>query len=77
MNRLTEEADARAFFGEDAGRRIEAIRKRGFTLVGDVHPAEVARVAGRLTPVPGGVGPLTVAMLMRNTVTAAQRRRGL
>ncbi|HVG30282.1 MAG TPA: bifunctional 5,10-methylenetetrahydrofolate dehydrogenase/5,10-methenyltetrahydrofolate cyclohydrolase [Pyrinomonadaceae bacterium] len=77
MNRLTGEAEAREFFGEDAGRRIEAIRKRGFTLVGDVHPAEVGRVAGRLTPVPGGVGPLTVAMLMRNTVAAARRRRGL
>jgi methylenetetrahydrofolate dehydrogenase (NADP+)/methenyltetrahydrofolate cyclohydrolase len=77
MNRLTEERDAREFFGEDAPRRIEAIRKRGFTLVGDVHPAEVGRVASRLTPVPGGVGPLTVAMLMRNAVTAARRRRGL
>jgi methylenetetrahydrofolate dehydrogenase (NADP+)/methenyltetrahydrofolate cyclohydrolase len=77
MNRLTEERDAREFFGEDAERRIETIRKRGYTLVGDVHPAEVSRVAGRLTPVPGGVGPLTVAMLMRNTVTAARRRRGL
>jgi methylenetetrahydrofolate dehydrogenase (NADP+)/methenyltetrahydrofolate cyclohydrolase len=77
MNRLTEERDAREFFGEDAERRIETIRKRGFTLVGDVHPAEVSRVAGWLTPVPGGVGPLTVAMLMRNTVTAARLRRGL
>ncbi|MCA1640681.1 MAG: bifunctional 5,10-methylenetetrahydrofolate dehydrogenase/5,10-methenyltetrahydrofolate cyclohydrolase [Acidobacteria bacterium] len=77
MNRLTGEEQAREFFGEDSARRIETIRKRGFTLVGDVHPAEVSRVAGRLTPVPGGVGPLTVAMLMRNTVTAARRRRGL
>jgi methylenetetrahydrofolate dehydrogenase (NADP+)/methenyltetrahydrofolate cyclohydrolase len=77
MNRLTKESDAREFFGEDAERRIETIRKRGYTLVGDVHPAEVGRVAGRLTPVPGGVGPLTVAMLMRNTLTAARRRRGL
>jgi methylenetetrahydrofolate dehydrogenase (NADP+)/methenyltetrahydrofolate cyclohydrolase len=77
MNRLTEEADAREFFGADAARRIETIRKRGFTLVGDVHPAEVGRVAGRLTPVPGGVGPLTVAVLMRNTVAAARHRRGL
>ncbi|HEX8161346.1 MAG TPA: bifunctional methylenetetrahydrofolate dehydrogenase/methenyltetrahydrofolate cyclohydrolase FolD [Pyrinomonadaceae bacterium] len=77
MNRLTNERDAREFFGEDAERRIGTIRKRGYTLVGDVHPAEVGRVAGRLTPVPGGVGPLTVAMLMRNTVTAARRRRGL
>ncbi|HYP02162.1 MAG TPA: bifunctional 5,10-methylenetetrahydrofolate dehydrogenase/5,10-methenyltetrahydrofolate cyclohydrolase [Pyrinomonadaceae bacterium] len=77
MNKITDERTARNFFGENAGARIEAIRKRGFTLVGDVHPAEVESVAGRLTPVPGGVGPLTVAMLMRNTLTAALRRRGL
>ncbi|MFL6228883.1 MAG: bifunctional 5,10-methylenetetrahydrofolate dehydrogenase/5,10-methenyltetrahydrofolate cyclohydrolase [Pyrinomonadaceae bacterium] len=77
MNRVTDEAEARALFGERGDERVEAIRRRGYTLVGDVHPAEVGRVAGRLTPVPGGVGPLTVAMLMRNTVTAARRRRGL
>jgi methylenetetrahydrofolate dehydrogenase (NADP+)/methenyltetrahydrofolate cyclohydrolase len=77
MNRVTDESAARELFGERAEQRIEAIRKRGYTLVGDVHPAEVERVAGRLTPVPGGVGPLTVAMLMRNTMTAALRRRGL
>ncbi|MCA1600236.1 MAG: bifunctional methylenetetrahydrofolate dehydrogenase/methenyltetrahydrofolate cyclohydrolase, partial [Acidobacteria bacterium] len=47
----------------------------GYTLVGDVHPAEADEVAGRRTPVPGGVGLLTVAMLMRNTVNAARRRR--
>ena len=50
--------------------------KRGYTLVGDVHPAEADEVAGRRTPVPGGVGLLTVAMLMRNTVRAARLRRG-
>lgn len=77
MNRVTDETSARELFGDKADARIEAIRKRGYTLVGDVHPAEVERVAARLTPVPGGVGPLTVAMLMRNTVTAAARRRGL
>lgn len=77
MNRVTDEQAARALFGEQADGRIETIRRRGYTLVGDVHPAEVERVAGRLTPVPGGVGPLTVAMLMHNTVTAARRRRGL
>jgi methylenetetrahydrofolate dehydrogenase (NADP+)/methenyltetrahydrofolate cyclohydrolase len=77
MNRVTDEAQTRELFGDRAEERIEAIRRRGYTLVGDVHPAEVERVAGRLTPVPGGVGPLTVAMLMRNTVTAARRRRGL
>jgi methylenetetrahydrofolate dehydrogenase (NADP+)/methenyltetrahydrofolate cyclohydrolase len=77
MNKVTDEAEARALFGDEAERRIETIRRRGYTLVGDVHPAEVARVAGRLTPVPGGVGPLTIAMLMRNTVAAARRRRGI
>ncbi|HKP73092.1 MAG TPA: bifunctional 5,10-methylenetetrahydrofolate dehydrogenase/5,10-methenyltetrahydrofolate cyclohydrolase [Pyrinomonadaceae bacterium] len=77
MNRITDEATARDFFGDDAARRIEVIGRRGYTLVGDVHPAEVAEVAGSLTPVPGGVGLLTVAMLMRNTLVAARRRRGL
>lgn len=77
MNRVSDENFVRELFPRDeAMARIEAIRKRGFTLVGDVHPAEVRKVAGRLTPVPGGVGLLTVAMLMRNAVTAASRRRG-
>jgi methylenetetrahydrofolate dehydrogenase (NADP+)/methenyltetrahydrofolate cyclohydrolase len=78
MNKFTDAEAARAFFCDDvAAARIEAIAKRGFTLVGDVNPAEVSLVAGSLTPVPGGVGPLTVAMLMRNTLLAARRRRGL
>ncbi len=77
INRITDEAMARSFFGDDAAPRLAAIAERGYTIVGDVHPAEAKRVAGRLTPVPGGVGLLTVAMLMRNTVTAAMRRRGL
>lgn len=77
MNKITDEAQARDLFGANAESRIEVIKKRGSTLVGDVHPAEVEKVAGSLTPVPGGVGPLTVAMLMRNTLTAALRRRGL
>jgi methylenetetrahydrofolate dehydrogenase (NADP+)/methenyltetrahydrofolate cyclohydrolase len=75
MNKITDAQTARDFFGDRADARIEAIKKRGFTLVGDVHPAEVERVAGHLTPVPGGVGPLTVAMLVRNTLTAALERR--
>ncbi len=75
MNKLTDEAKVRELFGENADRRLRTLNARGYTLVGDVHPAEVEKVAGRLTPVPGGVGPLTVAMLMRNTVTAARRRR--
>ena len=77
MNRVTDEAEVRELFGADAERRLKALAERGYTLVGDVHPAEVGRVAGRLTPVPGGVGLLTVAMLMKNTVTAACGRRGI
>ncbi|HEX8558687.1 MAG TPA: bifunctional 5,10-methylenetetrahydrofolate dehydrogenase/5,10-methenyltetrahydrofolate cyclohydrolase [Pyrinomonadaceae bacterium] len=77
MNRVTDAREVAALFGDDAPRRLKALRERGYTLVGDVHPAEVERVAGRLTPVPGGVGLLTVAMLMKNTVAAARRRRGI
>ena len=76
MNNVTDEAIARKLFGGEAEKRIEAIRKRGYTLVGDVNPAEADAVAGRRTPVPGGVGLLTVAMLMRNTLKAAKLRRG-
>jgi methylenetetrahydrofolate dehydrogenase (NADP+)/methenyltetrahydrofolate cyclohydrolase len=77
MNRVTDPEEVKRLFGEDAPRRLKTLSERGYTLVGDVHPAEVERVAGRLTPVPGGVGLLTVAMLMKNTVTAARRRRGI
>jgi len=77
INKVTDEAAARELFGEEAGKRIEIIRERGYTLVGDVHPAEADGVAGRRTPVPGGVGLLTVAALMRNTLKAARWRRGL
>jgi methylenetetrahydrofolate dehydrogenase (NADP+)/methenyltetrahydrofolate cyclohydrolase len=77
MNSVTDEAMARKLFGADAEKRIEIISKRGYTLVGDVNPAEADAVAGRRTPVPGGVGLLTVAMLMRNTVKAAKLRRGI
>jgi methylenetetrahydrofolate dehydrogenase (NADP+)/methenyltetrahydrofolate cyclohydrolase len=77
VNKVTDADQAREFFGSEAGRRIEAIEKRGYTLVGDVHPAEADHVAGKRTPVPGGVGLLTVAMLMRNTLLAAKWRRGL
>jgi methylenetetrahydrofolate dehydrogenase (NADP+) / methenyltetrahydrofolate cyclohydrolase len=77
INKVSDEAQARELFGEEAEKRLDIIRKRGYTIVGDVHPAEAKRVAGYLTPVPGGVGLLTVAMLMQNTLTAALRRRGL
>jgi methylenetetrahydrofolate dehydrogenase (NADP+) / methenyltetrahydrofolate cyclohydrolase len=56
--------------------KLESFRKKGSVLAGDVHP-EVVEVAGAYTPVPGGVGPLTIAMLMSNTVKAARMRRGL
>ena len=65
----------RILFGADADKRLEVVAKRGYTLVGDVNPAEADEVAGLRTPVPGGVGLLTVAMLMKNTLKAAQRRR--
>lgn len=75
INRVTDEEMARSLFGPETEKRLRAIKERGYTLVGDVHPAEADTVAGRRTPVPGGVGLLTVAMLMKNTVTAARRRR--
>ena len=77
VNRLTDANQARAFFGAEADNRIAAISQKGYTLIGDVHPAEADLVAGRRTPVPGGVGLLTVAMLMKNTLQAARSRRGL
>jgi methylenetetrahydrofolate dehydrogenase (NADP+)/methenyltetrahydrofolate cyclohydrolase len=75
INRVTDFAEFERFFAGD-GRRAEIFSKRGSTIVGDVDPAAFA-VAGAYTPVPGGVGPLTIAMLMSNTVRAARMRRGL
>ena len=74
MSTVTDPAEFQRFFAGNA-KREETFRKKGSTLIGDVHP-EVAEVAGALTPVPGGVGPLTIAMLMFNTVKAARMRRG-
>jgi methylenetetrahydrofolate dehydrogenase (NADP+) / methenyltetrahydrofolate cyclohydrolase len=74
MNSVTDPAEFQRFFAGNA-KREETFRKRGSTLIGDVHP-QVAEVAGAITPVPGGVGPLTIAMLMFNTVKAAKMRRG-
>jgi methylenetetrahydrofolate dehydrogenase (NADP+)/methenyltetrahydrofolate cyclohydrolase len=76
MNKVTTEAQARELFGVETEKRLRTIAMRGFTLVGDVNPGEAREVAGWLTPVPGGVGLLTVALLMRNTLEAAKRRRG-
>jgi len=74
MNKITDRTEFDRFFKGNE-RREQAFAKNGSTLIGDVHP-EVAEVAGALTPVPGGVGPLTIAMLMSNTVKAARLRRG-
>jgi methylenetetrahydrofolate dehydrogenase (NADP+)/methenyltetrahydrofolate cyclohydrolase len=74
MNKLTDPAEFQKFFAGDA-KREQSFAKNGSTLIGDVHP-KVAEIAGALTPVPGGVGPLTIAMLMSNTVKAAKLRRG-
>lgn len=63
------------FDGEDLEKRLATIEKRGATLVGDVSPKDALSKAGYFTPVPGGVGLLTVAMLMKNTVEAAKMRR--
>jgi methylenetetrahydrofolate dehydrogenase (NADP+)/methenyltetrahydrofolate cyclohydrolase len=75
QNVITDKAEAERIFA-DFPEKIDAFRAKGSVLVGDVHP-EVVKVAGALTPVPGGVGPLTIAMLMSNTVKAARMRRGL
>jgi methylenetetrahydrofolate dehydrogenase (NADP+)/methenyltetrahydrofolate cyclohydrolase len=74
MNKVTDRAEFERLFAGNA-KREEVFRAKGSTLVGDVHP-EVVEVAGAITPVPGGVGPLTIAMLMVNTVRAAKLRRG-
>ncbi len=75
INRITEREEFERFYPGDI-RREEMFLLKGSTLVGDVHPAAYA-LSGAYTPVPGGVGPLTIAMLMSNTVRAAKMRRGL
>jgi len=74
MNKITSREEFNRYF-KGVEKREQAFAKNGYTLIGDVHP-EVAEVAGALTPVPGGVGPLTIAMLMANTLKAARLRRG-
>jgi methylenetetrahydrofolate dehydrogenase (NADP+)/methenyltetrahydrofolate cyclohydrolase len=75
INRLNTLEEFDRFFHGDT-RREELFRLKGSTIIGDVHPAAYA-ASGAYTPVPGGVGPLTIAMLMANTVRAAKLRRGL
>lgn len=74
MNTVSDAAQFQRFFAGNA-KREETFRKKGSTLIGDVHP-EVEEVAGAITPVPGGVGPLTIAMLMFNTLKAMKIRHG-
>ncbi|MGD0215592.1 MAG: bifunctional 5,10-methylenetetrahydrofolate dehydrogenase/5,10-methenyltetrahydrofolate cyclohydrolase [Terriglobales bacterium] len=75
INRVTDRKEFDRLFAGNK-KREETFLAKGSTLVGDVHP-EVAEIAGAITPVPGGIGPLTIAMLMANTVKAAMLRRGL
>jgi methylenetetrahydrofolate dehydrogenase (NADP+) / methenyltetrahydrofolate cyclohydrolase len=74
INRITDRAEAQKIFANSPAK-LAQFHEKGSVLVGDVHPG-VAEVAGAITPVPGGVGPLTIAMLMSNTVKAARLRRG-
>jgi methylenetetrahydrofolate dehydrogenase (NADP+)/methenyltetrahydrofolate cyclohydrolase len=75
INRITTREEFERFFAGNA-KREAAFAKRGAVIVGDVHPAAF-EISGAYTPVPGGVGLLTIAMLMANTVRAAKMRRGL
>jgi len=75
-NRLDKRVDVARIFRNSA-EKLASFEKKGSVLVGDVDPLDVAEKAGAYTPVPGGVGPLTIAMLMANTVASAERRLGV
>lgn len=74
MNRVEDEARVREYFEGDE-KRLVRFRKNGYTLVGDIHPGAMRERSSAYTPVPGGVGPLTIAMLLRNAVALAFARR--
>lgn len=76
INRVSDRAEVERLFPGDAAR-LEQVERRGSTLVGDVDFTRVAPIAAAITPVPGGVGPLTIASLLVNTLSAARRRQGL
>jgi methylenetetrahydrofolate dehydrogenase (NADP+)/methenyltetrahydrofolate cyclohydrolase len=76
INRLNDRADVERIFRGDA-KRLAAFDKRGQVIVGDVDPIDMAELSSAYTPVPGGVGLLTIAMLMKNTVEIAERRMGI
>jgi methylenetetrahydrofolate dehydrogenase (NADP+) / methenyltetrahydrofolate cyclohydrolase len=73
-NKVTDSAEAEQLL-RNFPERLEKFRAKGNVLIGDVHP-DAIQVAGALSPVPGGVGPMTITMLMSNTVKAARLRRG-
>ena len=75
-NQVSDRAEVQRLFGDDPGRLAD-FAKRGYVWAGDVDERGVKEVASLLTPVPGGVGPMTIAMLMKNTIKAARMRRGL
>jgi methylenetetrahydrofolate dehydrogenase (NADP+) / methenyltetrahydrofolate cyclohydrolase len=75
QNVVTDKAEAERIFA-NVPEKLDVFRRKGSVLVGDVHP-DVANIAGAITPVPGGVGPLTIAMLMSNTMRAARMQRGI
>ena len=80
MNRLNNRAEVERIFPVSrpgAAEKLESFDRKGMLLVGDVHPLDVVEIAGAYTPVPGGVGPLTIAMLMVNTIDSAERRIGI
>ena len=74
MNRAETEEQVRGWFGDDE-KRLARFRRNGYTLVGDVHPVAMRERSSAYTPVPGGVGPLTIAMLLANTVALAVARQ--
>ena len=78
INKVSDLSQIAEFYdGDEVEKRVAAIESRGFTLVGDVNKLDAIAKAGAYTPVPGGVGLLTIAMLMGNTIDAAKRRRGI
>jgi len=76
MNRIASREEAARIY-RGCEEKLAAFDRKGSLLVGDVNPLDMAECAGAYTPVPGGVGPLTIAMLMVNTVAAAERRSGI
>ena len=80
MNRLNNRPEVERIFPmgrRGAAEKLESFDRKGMLLVGDVHPLDMVEIAGAYTPVPGGVGPLTIAMLMVNTIDSAERRIGV